>query len=58
MQHAGGVLRGSEDPPIIAIDRRAHIEYTVVEAVLQGCAGELHPGARFQATSLCFIVAF
>ena len=34
------------------VDFCPRVEYTMDEAVLYSCAGELNPGARIQATSL------
>ena len=40
---------------LFPIDRRAGIEYTMDEAILCSCPGELDPGAGTQILSLCFI---
>ena len=40
---------------LFPIDRRAGIEYTMDEAILCSCPGELDPGVGTQILSLCFI---
>ena len=40
---------------LFPVDRRASIEYTMDEAILCSCPGELDPGSGTQILSLCFI---
>lgn len=42
---------------IFSVDRRTGIEYTMDEAILCSCPGELDPGPGTQILSLCFYAA-